>query len=279
MMKMRVLLIVTLLAGWMFPLARATTAVSMSLDQLTQASSDIVQAHVVNQESRWNATHTQIVTVTTWAVSRAFKGHAPSTLEVQQLGGAIGNLRVYVPGAPDFQPQSDYVLFLEPATGTSTYRLVGMSQGAYRVYQDATTHQDRVILPHSQLQVQNQVIGLGNPAGTVPLDGFHKYVATIMNTAIQIPHGLKMMVAIASTESRGTGRMHVYGRTTTELFPNKNLIIPTGTEVEGEAVLSSGIWTIHWDEVNVRGVRAQLSATSQESEGSLRGRSVVLSVR
>jgi hypothetical protein len=100
-----------------------------------------------------------------------------------------------------------------------------------------------------------------------------------MNTAIQIPHGLKMMVAIASTESRGIGRMHVYGRTTTELFPNKNLIIPTGTEVEGEAVLSSGIWTIHWDEVNVRGVRAQVSATSQESEGSLRGRSVVLSVR
>jgi hypothetical protein len=73
--------------------------------------------------------------------------------------------------------------------------------------------------------------------------------------------------------------MHVYGHTTSDLFPNKNLVIPAGTEVEGEAVLSGGTWTIHWDEVNVRGVHAQISATSEEPAGSLRGRSVVLNVR
>jgi len=73
--------------------------------------------------------------------------------------------------------------------------------------------------------------------------------------------------------------MHVYGKTTAALFPNKSLVIPAGTEVEGEADLTGAIWTIHWDELNVRGVHAPISATNQESEGSLRGRSLVLQVR
>jgi hypothetical protein len=281
-MKLRIASSVVVLAGWMMAMspARASTLVSMSLDQLTQASSDIVQAQVVNQVSRWNAAHTQILTITTMAVSQVFKGNTDSTVEIQQMGGTIGNMRVFVPGDITFQPLGDYVLFLEPAPESSRYRVVGMTQGAYRVYRDAATHEDRVILPaYSPLQTQIQSISAANPAGTVPLDSFHKYVATLVDAKIQVPHGLALSVAIISTESRGVGRMHVYGRTTTDLFPSKSLVIPAGTEVEGEAVLSSAMWTIHWDELNVRGVHAQISATNQESEGSLRGRSVVLVVR
>jgi hypothetical protein len=201
-------------------------------------------------------------------------------VEIEQLGGTVGNMRVFVPGDITFQPQGEYVLFLEPAPESSRYRLVGMTQGAYRVYQDATTHQDRVIVPSfPQLQMQIQAISAANPAGTLPLDVFHKYVTTIVDAGIQIPHGLALSVAIVSTESRGAGRMHVYWKTTTDLFPNKSLVIPAGTEVEGEAVRSSAMWTINWDELNVRGVHAQISAANQESEGSLQGRSLVLKVR
>jgi hypothetical protein len=281
-MKMRVWIFVTVLAAGMMALsrARASTLVSMSLDQLTQASSDIVQAHVVNQVSRWNDDHTQILTITTMAVSQVFKGKASSTVEIQQSGGTVGTTRVFVPGDITFQPQGEYVLFLEPMPEGSRFRVVGMTQGSYRIYQDASTHQDRVIVPaSSQLQRQLQSIGDTNPAGTVPLAGFHKYVATIMDAGIRVPHGLALPVAIVSADSRGVGRMHVYGKTTLDLFPNKNLAIPAGTEVEGEASLISGMWTIHWDELNVRGVHAQISATNQETEGSLRGRSLVLKLR
>jgi hypothetical protein len=281
-MKMRVWISVTVLAGWMMAIspAWASTVVSLSLDQLTQASSDIVQGHVVSQVSTWNDTHTQILTITTMGVSQVFKGNASSTVEIQQLGGTIGNMRSFVPGDVTFQPQGEYVLFLEPMPEGSRYRLVGLTQGAYRVYQDATSHQERVILPaFSQLATQLQSIGGMNPAGTVPLDGFHKYVSRLASAPLQIPHGLAMSVAVVSTESRGTGRLHVYGKTTSDLYPNKALIIPAGTEVEGNAVLSSAMWTIHWDELNVRGVHAQISATNQESEGSLRGRSFVLNVK
>lgn len=49
--------------------------------------------------------------------------------------------------------------------------------------------------------------------------------------------------------------------------------------MEGEAVKIAGNWTIHWEELSVRGVHAQISAINQESEGSLRGRNVILNVR
>jgi hypothetical protein len=281
-MKMRFGIFLIVLAGWMVAIspARATTMVSMSLEQLTQASSDIVQGTVVNQVSGWNSAHTQIFTVTTVAVSQRFKGNAGSTLEIQQLGGTVGNRRVYVPGDISLQPQQTYVLFLEPVPASTRYRVVGMTQGAYRIYQDATTHEDRVILPaFSHLQTEIQSIVASNPTGTIPLAGLHKYVAHIVDTGIQIPHGLALSVSITSTESRGAGRVQVYGKTTSDLFPNPKLVIPAGTEVEGHAVLSNSMWTINWDELNVRGVHAQISGTTQESDGSLRGKSLVLNVR
>ena len=258
--------------------AWATTMVSMSMEQLIQASSDIVQARVVSQVSAWNATHTQIATITSLAVSQSLKGNASSTIQVQQLGGTVDYVTQSIMGDVSFRPQSEYVLFLEPADG-STYHVVGMSQGVYPVYRDATSHDERVVLPANQAPVQSLVSGGGNPAGTVPLSGFHKYVATLVNAGIQIPHGLSLPVSIAYTESRGVGRLHVYGKTTAQLFPSKNVVIPVGTEVEGEAVLTGGSWTIHWEEVNIRGAHAEISATSNEAEGSLRGRHVILNVR
>ncbi len=279
-MRMRVGISVR--AGWMIATspAWASTTVPMSLDQLTQASSDIVQAYVQSQVSEWNATHTLIVTVTTLAVSRVFKGNASSMVEIDQVGGTVGNRRMFVPGDITFQPQQAYILFLEPVPASSHYQVVGMTQGAYPVYQDSTTHQERVILPMSrQLEMKNQSVAAENPTGTFPVTGFHQYVANIVEAGIQIPHGLSMSVAILSTQSRGTGHLHIYAKTRTDMFPNKSLVIPAGTEVEGEAVLTNSIWTINWDELNVRGVHAQISAINRESEGSLRGRSLVIQVR
>lgn len=279
-MKKTLTVLATALVGLVVAIspARATTMVSMSMEQLTQAASDIVQAHVVNQVSRWNAGHTQIVTITTLQVSRVLKGNAGSSVQIRQLGGTVGNMTVSVPGDVTLRPEGEYILFLEPA-GDSDYHVVGMTQGSYRVYQDASSHEERVVLPPNLTPMQTQVGGGGNPAGTVSLLGFHKYVATLVNAGISIPHGLSLPVSIASTESDGAGRLHVYGKTTAQLFPTRNVVIPLGTEVEGEAVLGGGNWRIHWDEVSVRGVHAGISAISIESEGSLRGRSVILNLR
>ena len=279
-MKFRVLVLAAILVGAQGSIStvRATSMVSMSMEQLTQASSDIVQARVVGQVSEWNATHTQIVTVTTLAISQSLKGNVSSTIQVRQLGGTVGPVTQTIMGDVSLRAQGEYVLFLEPDSN-SDYHVVGMSQGAYPVYEDAASHDERVVLPLSQASIQSLVSGGGNPAGTVPLVGFHKYVASIVSAGVQIPHGLRLPVSIAYTESRGSGRAHVFGKTTAQLFPSKTVVIPAGTEVEGDAVLSGGSWTIHWDEVNIRGVHAEISATNNESVGSLRGRNVILNVR
>lgn len=279
-MKIKALVLSGILAcgAMTMPVARGTSMVSMSMQQLTQASSDIVQAHVVSQISAWNSLHTQIVTYTTMAVTQTLKGDAGATVQVRQLGGTVGNLTVSVPGDVAFKPQREYILFLEPSGG-SNYRVVGMSQGAFTVYQDAASHDERVVLRADQAQLQSVISGAGNPLGTAPLLGFRKYVATLVNAGIQIPHGLSIPVSVASAESRGTGRMHVYGRTTAQLFPNQDVVIPMGSEVEGEAVRNRSGWTIHWDEVSVRGVHAVISAVTSEVDGGLRGQNLILNVR
>jgi hypothetical protein len=279
-MKSKVLILAATLAAALgcVAQAQATSMVSMSMVQLTQASSDIVQARVVSQVSQWNATHTRIETITTLDVSQALKGNAGSTIEVHQNGGTVGPVTQSVMGDVYLRAQGEYVLFLEPDS-PSAFHVVGLSQGAYPIYGDAGSQNERVVLPLNQSAVQAQVTGGGNPAGTVPLAGFHKYVSVIVGAGVQIPHGVSLPVAIAYAESRGVGRAHVYAKTTAQIFPNPTSVIPTGTEVEGEAILSGELWTIRWDEVNIRGVHAAISATSIQPAGGLRGRNVILSVR
>ena len=110
--------------------------VSMSMEQLAQASSDIVQARVVSQVSGWNATHTQIVTITTLDGFANLQGECV----LDDPGAANGRNRgagdATVMGDVYLRAQGEYVLFLEPDNG-SNFHVVGMSQGAYPVYEDA----------------------------------------------------------------------------------------------------------------------------------------------
>src|SRR5689334_20655867 len=87
---------------------RATSMVSMSMEQLAQASSDIVQGQVVNQFSAWNSTHTQIITTTTVAVTQSLKGNALSTVEIHQIGGTVGSVTQSVMGDISLHDRGEY---------------------------------------------------------------------------------------------------------------------------------------------------------------------------
>jgi len=277
-MKMRLWVSVLGAGLVMASLGGATTMVPLSLEQLTRAASVIVEAQMMSEAPQWNAAHSTIITVSTWKVSETFKGNPGATLEVEQPGGTVGNVRVYVSGVATFKPQTDYILFLEPApSGSARYGLVGMVQGAFRISSDAGGQGRRVILPFSGLQLQNQVLTAGAP--TVALRAFTKDVAMIRNQGVRIPAGLNLPVTIVSTEAQGAGRLYVSGRTTMELYPSRDLVVPAGSEVEGEAMRAGGGWVIHWTEVNVGGVRAEIHGTTLEDAGILRGRSLVLNVR
>jgi hypothetical protein len=268
--------------------ARATTLVRMSLEQLSHAAGEIVRGHVVSQETRWNETNTQIVTLTTIFVDQRIKGRAPAAVVVEQPGGTLGNIRSRVAGTVRFHAGGDYLLFLEPAKADPSRRLlVGMMQGAYRIYRDASTNEERVIQPLSKYvpQAPDQAAEPAEPAAepppgaeTMSLNQFRQQLSAAVAAPLMIPKGTSIPLVIETTEFEGVGRMHVMGRTTADLFPNSKTVIPAGSYVEGNAQRWQGVWKIYWSQLSVRGATIAISATSEEFSEGLRGRSMMLRV-
>ena len=265
--------------------ARASVT-TMGLEQIVQASTDIVRGHVTNQESRWNETNTQLVTLTTVAVDEQIKGRAPAMVVVEQPGGTVGNSRSEVAGTVRFHVGGDYVLFLEPTRlNPSRRQVVGMSQGAYRIYRDATTNEERVILP-SPKSVERDQTGATEPAAeppagaeTIPLNQFRQQLSAAQASPMVVPKGTSIPVVIESTEFEGVGRMRVVGRTTADLLPNSKTAIPAGSIVEGSAQKWQGVWKVYWTQVSVHGVSTPISGSSEEFGEGLRGRSMMVRVK
>ncbi len=282
-MKTRICFLVLLAASASVPAARATTLVRLSLEQLVQASTEIVGAHVVSQESRWTPDHTRIITLTTLALDQTFKGNPPATLVVEQPGGTVGNTHVRVPGTILFRPQARYVLFLEVSrSNPSHYLPVGMFQGAYRIFRDETTREERVIVPMGSMA---DTAGSGGgqmnfPAQTVSISEFRQGLFAASRRPLEIPRGTSIPLVIQSVEPRGAGRVRVLARTTVSVYPSSKAIVPAGSRVEGTATLVSRAWKIHWTELDIRGTRVPISAHSEEPAGeSLRGRVLGLNLR
>jgi hypothetical protein len=268
--------------------ASATTLVLMSLEQLSQAASDVVRGRVVSQEMRWNESNTQIVTLTTISVSQRIKGRAQAAVVVEQPGGTVGNIRSRVAGTVHFQQDGDYVLFLEPSKIFPSRRLVvGMMQGAYRVYRDVTTNEERVIQPFSKHAEREQADAVESaergaaPAGaeTVPLSQFNQQLSSAIAAPLVVPKGTSIPLVIETTEFEGVGRMHLVGRTTADLFPDSRTVIPAGSYIEGSAQKWQDVWKIYWTGLSVRGASIPISASSEEFSESLRGRSMMVRVK
>jgi len=274
-----VLLVLILLAA---P-ASATTLVRMSLDQLAEASTEIVRAHVISQQTAWNPQHTRIYTYTTLALDQTYKGDPPSFPVIQQPGGTVGKTRVFVAGTVQFHAQTGYLLFLERSSADpSRFLLVGMVQGAYRIYRDEKTQEEKLILPLGSLTRGTPASGPGSVmAGPVfPVHQFQRDISASLSSPLSIPRGTAIPVAIKSAQFAGVRRMDVKGRTTSDLFPNSGLVIPAGSAISGMAERVGDSWMISWTEVSIRGKQVLLSAQNTEPAArTLQGRALVVNVR
>lgn len=277
-MKIRNLALAVFLGLWFALPAGATTLVRMSLSQLVQASSTIVQGQVVSRSVRLNASHTRIYTDTTIRLEKALKGQPPSTLTIEQPGGTIGNIHVHVPGTAFLRPQTQYFLFLEPVAGsTTTYHVVGMLQGAFRVFSERNSVQRHVELPLGALSTGS---GSATITQSPTLGEFQMTVSGVVRAPLVVPAGTSIPVVIVSTEFQGAGQAVVVARTTSDLFPNKALVIPAGSQVVGTAQREGTKWKIYWNSVSIRGRTAHLSAVNEASSGeNLKGRAMVVQMR
>ena len=234
----------------------------------------------MSQESRWNPAHTHIFTTTTVAVDQALKGNVEPEVVIEQLGGKLGHRREYVAGTVHFFPQASYWLFLEPAAaGTGRYMVVGMAQGAYRIYQDPATREERVIRPFGGVFYGTR--GATQPTASVaPLVQFRQEVSQALEAPLVIPKGTSLPVLIETARTRGVGRMSVLGRTTADVYPSRTVVVPAGSEVEGTAERVADTWRILWTDVWIRGARIAIAgAGSEPAAEHLGGKMVVIRVR
>jgi hypothetical protein len=115
----------------------ATVAVALSRTELVDRSDLVVLANVVGQQSQWNDSHTQIVTLTHLRVASYMKGTGEQDLVLRQFGGTVGDQTLVVPGDAHLAVGDQAVLFLR--RGDGVVFLTAMAQAAYEVQAPPTT--------------------------------------------------------------------------------------------------------------------------------------------
>ncbi len=143
----------------LFPLFEVTTLATsiqiLSLEKLTQSSSNAVQGKVTKIESFWNKNQTAIYTRVILTREKALKGSLPDEVVVFLPGGTVDGRTTIVIGAPEFKLDQEVVLFLNPATGYEEevelpaavvpFRLTDLVQGKFDVVVDPATGQKRAV--------------------------------------------------------------------------------------------------------------------------------------
>jgi hypothetical protein len=104
----------------------------MSPEQLGAGSVLVVSGKVAEVRSYWNPSRTKIYTETRIDVTDSWKGSAGASVDVIQLGGVVGHVRMNVHGALAWKQGEEVLVFLESA-GDDAWQVTGFSQGKYRI--------------------------------------------------------------------------------------------------------------------------------------------------
>ena len=118
--------------------AFATQVLYQTIEDLGTQAAVVVHGSVASVQSYWNDQHTKIFTETSITVDTTFKGDTGGTVQVLQLGGTVGNVRVTAHGALQWTPGEEVILFLEPFRD-GKYQVAGFSQGKFNVVRDELT--------------------------------------------------------------------------------------------------------------------------------------------
>ena len=124
-------LVLLFLASGIAPLGAATLE-QLSLDDLIQKSTAIVQARVVGSYADFRGA--EIFTHWKLDIEQQWKG--ANQAEVLVPGGSARGYRESVPGAPQLTVGKEYVLFLWTSKSGATY-LTGWGQGVFELSKDS----------------------------------------------------------------------------------------------------------------------------------------------
>lgn len=147
--------------------ARATTVLPPDFDQLVNESDYIVRASVVSLRSEYRdgPQGRLIITFVKIRVRETLAGEAPAEIELELLGGRIGDDQLIVNGAPTFRVGDDDFLFVS-GNGRTFFPLFALGHGRYPVRRDDQTGRE-YIARANDVPLQD-VAEVGTPITTGP---------------------------------------------------------------------------------------------------------------
>ena len=136
--RMRRSAFIALLIALLVASVDATTVVPLSFEQLVSESSSVVYGRVSEVRSQWTADRRFIESVVSIDVIKGIKGGAGDSISFTVPGGQVGRYLNVIPGAPTFMA-GDLAVFFLTAHGARLPVTTGLTQGIYRVRQDASS--------------------------------------------------------------------------------------------------------------------------------------------
>ena len=143
--------------------AYATQVLFKSPQDLGREAPLFIHGRVQSVESYWNNERTKIFTSTEIAVEETYKGSTGQTIEIVQLGGTVGKVKVSVQGALGWKAGEEVLLFAEPYDA-GTFQVSGFSQGKFLVERDPATGTAYVRAP-----AMEGIRLVGAPAANAPV--------------------------------------------------------------------------------------------------------------
>ncbi len=117
----------------------ATTVIPLSVENLTNISSHVIEGRAISSWTQWNGPHTVIFTYTKFQVLRSLKGPASATIVVRQLGGTLDGTTEKVAGVRQWKIGEQALLFLRPGEiRDGSLVVTGLMQGNFLIYRSPT---------------------------------------------------------------------------------------------------------------------------------------------
>ena len=122
-------------------IASATTLAPLSFGELAEKATAIARLRCLGTSSAIQ--NGEIWTSTRFAVLKSEKGSLASEITIRMLGGRADGMRSHVDGVPEFRAGEEVYLFLWNREG-EPYRVLGWTQGTFRILRDARTGAEMV---------------------------------------------------------------------------------------------------------------------------------------
>jgi hypothetical protein len=121
--------------------ANATTLSRLRFEELVSQATAVARLRCLGVESRWE--NGEIWTETRFETVELNKGLLPGVVSARMLGGSIGHLHSRIEGVPTFRPGEEAYVFLW-GHENEPFRVLGWSQGTFRIRRDAKTGTEMV---------------------------------------------------------------------------------------------------------------------------------------